>query len=113
MSQQFLTIYLLEYEADSNKIEWQSNWAVGCNFSSFSEIVSFQVTNITECSKKCEQLFECTHFTFELSSGMCSLRPGQVDQSSVIKTNRNFGCGLTLNSNKPSMALFNNFIEII
>jgi hypothetical protein len=102
-----ILFYLLENEAESNKIDWQNNWAVGCNFSSFFEIISLQVTNITECSKKCEKLYECTHFTFELISGMCSLRYGQVDQSSVNKTNRNFGCGLTLNTNESSKVQFN------
>jgi hypothetical protein len=86
--------------AESNKIEWEGNWAIGCNFSTYFEIVKIQVVNITECSKKCQDLYDCSHFTFEFSSSYCSLRFGYVNESSVVKAKRNYGCGLTNQLNK-------------
>ena len=89
-----LFYFSLEIVAESNKIEWEGNWAIGCNFSTFFEIVNIQVVNISECSKKCEELYGCSHFTFEFSSCNCSLRFGQMDESSVKKANRNYvKCG--------------------
>ena len=81
--------------AESNKIEWEGNWAIGCNFSTFFEIVKIQVINITECSKKCQELYGCSHFTYEFSLFSCSLRFGQVNESSVDKAKRIYGCGLS------------------
>lgn len=88
-------MFLIEIVAESNKIEWEGNWAIGCNFSTFFEILIIQVVDITECSKKCQDLYGCSHFTFEFSSCSCSLRYGQVNESSVEKAKRNYGCGLT------------------
>jgi hypothetical protein len=88
-------MFLIEIVAESDKIEWEGNWAIGCNFSTFFEILIIQVVDITECSKKCQDLYGCSHFTFEFSSCSCSLRYGQVNESSVEKAKRNYGCGLT------------------
>ena len=93
-----------------NAIEWQGDWAVSCGFSTKKEILSLKTATITECNSKCEQLYDCTHFTFVFRSAICSLNFGQIDKSSVVKLNsRNNGCGLTDQSKKKLSQLKINF----
>lgn len=49
------------------------------------------ITTYYECSKRCTNIPDCTHFTW--SDGLCFLKSGFVNKSNVV-SRQNFVCGL-------------------
>ncbi|XP_055354488.1 uncharacterized protein LOC129600111 isoform X2 [Paramacrobiotus metropolitanus] len=79
-----LSSYLLE-ETLCADIQWNGNWAFGCDFSG-NDLDRAQVPG-EQCGGQCSSNPQCTHFSWtRWNGGTCFLKRGSISKSNAIKT---------------------------
>lgn len=73
----------------SPPIDWNGNWAYGCNFDT-NNLDILSVTTPSKCSWLCSGNNSCTHYTWmSYNGGYCFLKTGILNKSMSISTNNN------------------------
>ncbi|CAF2065357.1 unnamed protein product [Rotaria magnacalcarata] len=91
-----LAVNSISAGSTEKKIIWtKNNTAKSCGFHG-NDLSSVQIPKEL-CLKKCEETFECTHFTWtEHYSGTCWMKKGLVSKNDAFQTNDSTTmCGLT------------------
>jgi hypothetical protein len=82
-------------------IDWQNSngalWANQCDF--FLKDFFSAITSKENCAGICPN---CTHFTWQQSSGKCIMKNESVSQSNAFKTDDTLICGILI----PSSIIF-------
>jgi len=84
---------------NSQPIYWNTfakgHWAYFCDFPDTNILNEVEVNMLTTCKDRCEQIDQCSHFTWNASSLICKLKSGTVYKKDAVYTeNGNLGCGL-------------------
>ena len=69
----------------NNKINWQGDWAIGCDFNS-NDLLNLNVKSDV-CSKKCSETNDCTHYTWtNTNGGTCWMKTGPISKLNAVYT---------------------------
>lgn len=83
-------------DEEENEIEWNGNWAHGCNFKGND---LFKLVNISGefCGPQCDRTPDCTHYTWtKEENGTCWLKHGAIAKSNATRADNWFYvCGLS------------------
>lgn len=67
-------------------IKWEpGNWAYGCDSEDGIDLIN-KNTESRLCGPNCEQNSDCSHFTYNLTSGMCQMKSGNISKSDFFYT---------------------------
>ncbi|XP_065674738.1 uncharacterized protein LOC136091291 [Hydra vulgaris] len=98
-SLKFIAIVLLFWLASLQAIEWNGNWAFGCDFRN-RDLANAQIKG-AECGGRCSTTPQCTHFSWNsYNGGTCWMKYGPVSKSDAFETgDRGMVCGVITESN--------------
>ena len=91
----FLLAFIFVIDNVSADIQWNRNWAHGCDFYE-NNLDNVRMTG-EECGPTCDRTPRCTHFTWTTwNGGTCWMKQGRVTISDATETNDNsMVCGLS------------------
>lgn len=89
------------------QIVWYGNWAYACDFTN-QDYTAIQSSEAQWCGPMCDQLAECTHYTWtNYDDGMCWLKYGSVSKSNAFYTgNYDMICGISTAVKTNNTVLF-------
>ncbi len=85
--------------SNSQVIYWnifeKGHWAYFCDFPNSNTLNQVETNMLTTCRDQCEEISQCSHFTWDASTLICKLKNGMVyKKDAVYSENGNLGCGL-------------------